>query len=174
MNYYDTFKNPKRRSFFIGFVVAIWIFSVLGIIIYFQIRSIEVPASVENAVSSGYRILVLRLPISENIPQQEIVIFDDNALSNYPRYAIRGPVPLGRVSIDDYSKYQMPHTQWASINNLRNMWCSESLTDSTDGTIGEFYELGINCGVWDQRRVFLLIEDLPMEFKLLINITEGL
>lgn len=113
--------------------------------------------------------LVLRLPLSNGRPQEQIVVSTNEPLPE-PRIAILAAV--GSRDGDPYKKLQLTLEQWTSINNIREEWCANSLTFTVQQS-DPFYDIGLRCqssSFRSSKQVLVPIEKLPIELQELIRL----
>ncbi len=127
------------------------------------------PEPVAAVVSGGYRLLALRFPkLVDSTEQEQITVYEDASVLDQPRLVARGPVDERQATIYDYSRIQLSSSQWQAIDQVRNRWCQAPPHVRALASPNVSYEVGIACGVWNQKSFRIPWEELPIELKQLI------
>jgi hypothetical protein len=160
----------KRVSLRTNILVIMAVFLLGGLVVLCRLPP-GGPEGVAVATTRGGSMLVLRLPLSKDYPQKQIIVFNNEPLPQ-PRIAIFETVESRDG--EPYKKVQLTFEQWITIDNIREQWCINT-PNFTLQQNAAFYDVGLRCqysGFRSSKRVMVPIGELPNDLQELMHIFE--
>ena len=163
---------PRRVKIFSSLLSVLLLISAIFVFVLNDMKkSILIP--VNKIVSTGARVIVIRIPKQNDMISEDITVYDANMSPPYLVTRMLSVDLTPKNELPTISKISLTESQWRAIDAIRQSWCKFPPIRHEKMKEAYLYTIGVRCPLRENLFNSILLEipydTLPNELNELIQ-----